>query len=150
MMNSGQDNVCENNIFVDARDKQIQYSNYSKKGTGNRLFRNLFVFHNPKSQIGLEGQPGPEFLNTDYNLWWCPGAALDLKPFQKDGREQHSVIADLLFVDPAHDDYRLRPASPAFALGFKPIDLSQVGLRGYQGPRAWSEGLFLPKTRDGR
>ncbi|MEI6503859.1 MAG: right-handed parallel beta-helix repeat-containing protein, partial [Armatimonadota bacterium] len=29
MMNSGQDNVWENNIFVDARDKQIQYSNYS-------------------------------------------------------------------------------------------------------------------------
>ena len=29
-----------------------------------------------------------------------------------------------------NDDYTLRPESPAFKLGFKPIDLSRVGLRG--------------------
>jgi parallel beta-helix repeat protein len=141
MMNSGRDNLWENNIFVDARDKQIQYSNYSKTGTGNRLFRSIFVYHNPKTQTGLEGQPGPEFLNTDYNLWWCPAASVPLKAFQDAGREKHSLVADPLFVDAAHDDYRLRPESPAFSLGFKPIDLSKVGLRGYPGPRAWPDNL---------
>jgi len=35
-----------------------------------------------------------------------------------------------LFVDLENDDYSLKPESPAFKVGFKPIDLSQVGLRG--------------------
>jgi len=38
------------------------------------------------------------------------------------------VIADPLFVDPARDNYTLRPESPAFKLGFEPIDTSTVGL----------------------
>jgi hypothetical protein len=80
----------------------------------------------------------------------CPEAPVLLKPFQEAGRELHSVVADPLFVDPAHDDYRLRPASPAFPLGFKPIDLGQVGLRGYQGPRAWPDGLALSRVSSGR
>jgi hypothetical protein len=39
------------------------------------------------------------------------------------------AIADPLFVDPAHDDYRLRPESPAWKLGFHQVDLSQIGIR---------------------
>ena len=33
-------------------------------------------------------------------------------------------------VDPAGEDYALRPDSPALELGFKPIDTTRVGLRG--------------------
>ena len=32
------------------------------------------------------------------------------------------------FMDPAKKDFRLRPDSPAWKLGFKPIDLTDVGL----------------------
>jgi hypothetical protein len=39
------------------------------------------------------------------------------------------VIADPLFVDPLNYDFRLRPESPAFKLGFQPIDTSAVGPR---------------------
>jgi hypothetical protein len=38
------------------------------------------------------------------------------------------VDADPHFVDPAAGDYRLREDSPAFALGFKPLPLRQIGL----------------------
>ena len=41
-----------------------------------------------------------------------------------------AIVADPLFADSAHDDYSLKPESPAFKLGFKPIDLSRVGIRG--------------------
>ena len=34
-----------------------------------------------------------------------------------------------MFVDPAHDDYRLRPESPALKFGFQPIDVTQIGPR---------------------
>ena len=43
------------------------------------------------------------------------------------GQDRHSVVADPQFVDAAKDDYRLRPESPAFALGFKPIPVDQIG-----------------------
>ena len=45
------------------------------------------------------------------------------------GFDTHSLLADPLFVDPARDDYRLRPESPAFKLGFQPIDMSRIGIR---------------------
>jgi len=32
-------------------------------------------------------------------------------------------------VDAANDDYRLKPESPAFKLGFKPIPVEKIGPR---------------------
>jgi hypothetical protein len=43
------------------------------------------------------------------------------------GQDRNSLIADPLFVNPAKDDYRLRPNSPAFKLGFKPIPVEKIG-----------------------
>jgi len=42
--------------------------------------------------------------------------------------EADSIIADPLFTDPGNHDYSLREDSPALALGFKPIDVSEIGL----------------------
>ena len=38
------------------------------------------------------------------------------------------MIADPRFVDPAHDNYALRPDSPALKLGFEPFDTGKAGL----------------------
>ncbi len=43
------------------------------------------------------------------------------------GLDEHSRIADPLFVNVAEDDYRLQPESPAFALGFEAIPVEQIG-----------------------
>lgn len=43
------------------------------------------------------------------------------------GQDAHSVIADPLFRDAAKDDYRLKPESPAFKLGFEPIPVEKIG-----------------------
>jgi len=42
------------------------------------------------------------------------------------GYDKTSVFADPRFSDPGSDDFRLRPESPAYALGFKDLDLSRV------------------------
>ena len=43
------------------------------------------------------------------------------------GNDQHSLVADPLFVNAAQDDYRLKPDSPAFKLGFQPIPVEKIG-----------------------
>ena len=47
--------------------------------------------------------------------------------WQLRGADQHSLVAHPLFVDPDKDDYRLKPESPAFKLGFKPIPVEKIG-----------------------
>ena len=54
---------------------------------------------------------------------------IPLAEWRKMGFDTHSVIADPLFVNPANDDYRLKPESPALKLGFVPIDVSKIGIR---------------------
>jgi len=45
------------------------------------------------------------------------------------GFDTDSVVADPMFVDPDHNDYRLKPDSPAIRLGFVPIAIDRIGIR---------------------
>ena len=47
--------------------------------------------------------------------------------WQAAGEDRNSLVADPRFVNPAKDDYRLRPDSPAWKLGFKPIPVEKIG-----------------------
>ncbi len=54
---------------------------------------------------------------------------LTLDDFKAAGLEDGSVIADPLFRDAANYDFTLADNSPAKLIGFKPIDISDVGAR---------------------
>jgi len=45
------------------------------------------------------------------------------------GFDTDSTIADLKFTDPRNGDFTLAEDSPAYAMGFKKIDISDVGPR---------------------
>lgn len=69
------------------------------------------------------------------NLYWnrvpdslkFPGG-VDFATWQKNsGQDQDSKVADPKFKDPTAGDFTLPPDSPAWDIGFKPIDLSRVG-----------------------
>ena len=49
--------------------------------------------------------------------------------WQGAGWDKHSLVADPMFVDWQHDDFRLKPESPAFKIGFKAIPVEQIGVR---------------------
>jgi len=69
------------------------------------------------------------------NLYWQEGNSqpkfgpLNWAQWQGRGMDAGSIIADPLFVDPAKNDFHLKPESPALKLGFEPFDLSEVGPR---------------------
>jgi parallel beta-helix repeat protein len=52
---------------------------------------------------------------------------------QAQGFDRSSLVADPLFAAPEKDDWRLKPDSPAFKLGFQPIPIDKIGP--YQDPR---------------
>ena len=117
--------------------------------SGNRFERNIICYRNPQAKLyTLRRNDFPEENVFDYNLVWHFGQALDTDyPPPENGRktaeaaeisdtweawrtagfDAHSVVADPLFVDPDQGDYRLRPESPAFKLGFKAIPVEQIG-----------------------
>jgi parallel beta-helix repeat protein len=142
MVNGGWDNRIENNIFANGRDHLIYLSNYLGKYRGNRLLRNIIYSDiDPAGTVQLTGwQPDLDFL-IDFNLYWlCSDAppqfsAGPWEMWRQWGFDNHSLVADPLFMDVTAEDFRLKPGSPAIQLGFKLIDVSKIGLKGYVPPK---------------
>ena len=69
---------------------------------------------------------------ADYNLYFHAGdpdwGRQHLQRERKNSIETHSVAADPMFVNVEKGDFRLKPGSPALKLGFKPIDMTKIGL----------------------
>ena len=109
---------------------------------GNRIHRNIIYYSDPEAMLYKYRGGATRFLDDfecDGNLVWHKGGPLlvgGLKdvPAEKQwetwremGFDRNSIVADPLFVDPENGDYRLRPNSPAFKLGFKPIPVEKIG-----------------------
>ncbi len=72
--------------------------------------------------------PDRTVAQSDYNLIFnSPDGPAYLAGRRAAGFEAHSLLADPLFVDAASGDYRLKPGSPAWKLGFLPVDLGRIG-----------------------
>jgi hypothetical protein len=102
-----------------------------------------YTFHaHPKDKSGT--QTLTNTFEFDWNLYFNPAKKRDeikwagstWAEWQERGKDRHSQYADPLFTNPEQGDFTLRPESPAFASGFQPIDLSQVGPRIKTGPQA--------------
>ncbi|MGB4726345.1 MAG: right-handed parallel beta-helix repeat-containing protein [Thermogutta sp.] len=102
----------------------------------NRFVRNIIYYHEPNAFAYKLRRLRLEHFECDNNILWHQGGSvlisLDDKPrtfqeWQQLGFDLHSLVADPKFVDPAKDDYRLQPDSPAFQLGFQPIPVEKIG-----------------------
>lgn len=143
-----EDCLVENNIFVDSSGSQFDVA-MAPAARGNRFVRNIAYYHNPEAAMLRttrdyryhKKQTNDGLKECDYNLYYLVGGGplklvgVESQTFEQwraKGYDQHSVVSDPLFVDPAAGDYRLKPESPALALGFKPIPYERIGLAGFK------------------
>ena len=108
------------------------------KMQNNSFHRNIIYYRDPKRAAYRHRKLPLDKTHVDYNVIYSsgqpvvcglPGVKRDQQwaEWQKLGLDVHSVVADPQFVDPEHDDYRLKPTSPALELGFKPIPMDEIG-----------------------
>ena len=135
----GRENIVRNNIFAFGSEGVIAYTRLEDH-VGFLFERNIVLTNG--------GQPlftgfGMGHIESDMNVFWAAdGQPLEYAPdlrnretrvplesLREKGYDLCSVVADPLLRDPAHGDFTLDPASPALKMGFKPIDMSQVGIR---------------------
>jgi len=128
----GKENRIQNNIFAFAQDQQIQRTR-TEDHISFFFERNIVYWDNDSPLLGSNWKDNN--FRLDHNVYWHAGGkpvtfpgGLTLQQWQEGrGQDKSSVIADPQFVDPQHGDFRLKPDSPALAVGFKPFDVSAAG-----------------------
>jgi hypothetical protein len=148
--------VVENNIFVDSSKSQV-YLLLGGEMSGQRFCRNIITYTAEDADYMRLNAIGkfdiaPVFDELNANLIMTPGGAAttfsgvpgeaiermgeasriddpSMSWWHSLGFDTTTVYADPKFVDPDNDDYTLAPDSPAFDIGFEPIDTSQIGIR---------------------
>ncbi len=143
-VHGGANNQIENNIIVDGHDHQLRLQPRDDYMKGNTFRHNIVSYARPEAQLifSWRNQAGM-FTICDENLYWLRGGDLrqltagitPAGPWAKwlaAGHDRKSQVADPLFVDAAKDDYRLKPESPAWALGFERIPVERIGPAGLQ------------------
>jgi len=143
----GRDNLVENNIFVDCKpalhiDARGMGVKFNYGATTHQPLRlkempyqqSPWKEHYPELVNMLDDEPEkPKNNRVVRNI--CVGGRWD--DVAKQARpltvlEPNFLEGDPLFVDAGKHDFRLRPDSPAWRMGFKPIPIEKIGL--YQDP----------------
>lgn len=151
-VNSAREITVRNNIFALGRLNQISRNRmephksfyfeqnivYWTEGDllDGRMGDESYMFYfRPGSRRG--SREVTSTYEMDYNLYFNPNQALEnmdfdgsgLAGWQERGKDNHSMFTDPLFEDAEGYDFRLKPGSPAFGLGFKAINMENVGPR---------------------
>ncbi|MFM2212679.1 MAG: hypothetical protein RL639_1873, partial [Verrucomicrobiota bacterium] len=123
-----------NNVFAFSEEYQVKRA----RAEEHRSFtfeKNIVIFDRGELLGGNWNGTTANFLNRG-NVYWNVSARpvtftdkkLPLAAWQQTGQDVGSLVADPLFVDAAKRDFRLRPGSPALALGILSIDVSAMGV----------------------
>jgi len=131
----GGTNGVVNNIFAFGRDFQLNRTK-TEPHLSLTVMRNIVYFDSGTTIVGA-WTPGQCQLDSNLYFDARPGATPDrltfegfsLQQWRALGYDQHSLIADPLFRAPRQYDFELSSNSPAFRIGFQPIDLSTAGPR---------------------
>ena len=136
----GRMNTVRNNIFAYAGGQLCRVSRFEQHLS--IIFEQNIMYTDGCPVYGIQDRHFEEStIACGRNLIWGENAApvmmhkgdedrdLCLADFQAHGLEQDSIIADPKFADPKNRDFTLACDSPAWEMGFAPIDVSDVGPR---------------------
>ena len=131
----GAGNTVQNNIFAwneqNGVIRTVRANVFNVRSSLNVVANIVLTDRGDLASAGVRGVEGV-WAN---NLWFDPNgeAKLDGLTWEKwraCGKEVNGRYADPKFVDARNFDFRLKPDSPAFALGFQPFDYTRAGVRG--------------------
>jgi hypothetical protein len=142
LIGGGRDNRICNNIMVDCKygmhidARALGWAKGSVNGTMTQRLKAvpyespLWRERYPWLAKTLDDDPGvPKGNVVERNIsWHCTFDRINPKAKEFGTIRDNLTDEDPRFVDPARDDYRLRPDSPAWKLGFKPIPWDRIGL----------------------
>jgi hypothetical protein len=126
----GKENLVRNNIFAHGEELQV-YRSRQEEHVGFRFERNIVYWTNG-SPLVMSSADQIFFDNNCYGgvtEAQFKVAQMNWPQWRSWKQDVHSVLADPKLADPANDDYRVTPDSPAIKLGFEPFDTSDVGPR---------------------
>jgi parallel beta-helix repeat protein len=143
MLQGGKDNNVFNNIIVGDGYQAIVVKNFADNSTGLRFERNIVCLR--EGNLFGCGNISRKMLRCDKNLyfhlhhkpmnifWWSRWQSgewwtVNLEAWEKSGFDENSIVDDPLFAGQKKDNFRLKAGSPAFRLGFEPIDVKKMGL----------------------
>lgn len=146
----GKDNIVRNNIFAFGRKGGILWSEVIEDHVGFTFERNIII--SDYAPIYSCAPNADNYFVEDSNLFWDYTLKEQLISFNsvfedrteawmeysknnnkrsmiEHGYYTNAVFADPLFADPFNYDFTLAEDSPAWDIGFEPIDVSDVGPR---------------------
>ncbi len=138
----GRDNVIRNNIF--AFSSEVQVKRTRAEAHRSFTFENNLVVLDRGELLGGNWSGTTANILLKGNLYWdyrgrpvtFTAKQLTFSAWQQTGQDAGSLVADPLFENAAARDFRLTANSPALALGFKPIDITTMGVTGDPAWRA--------------
>ena len=147
-MHYGRECIVRNNIFAFGRKGQVSLSK-AEEHVAFTLERNIIISAGAPFVHGYYAwSPEQQVIRSEGNIFWdvsagagvaekrfahINGRVWSLDEWRALGYDGDSIVADPLFADAAGRDFTLAEDSPAFKLGFRPIDLSDVGPRQRRG-----------------
>ena len=140
----GRENIVRNNIFAFGREAQVRLGR-DEEHIAYTFEKNIVITDGlPLYTGGRRWKVERTVIRCDLNLFWdvsgtpmlsgstphgLPQSEYTMEQWQKLGYDLHSIIADPKCRDLSRFDFTLDDDSPALSLGFKPIDMSDVGPR---------------------
>ena len=135
-------NIIQNNILaMPGRSVMNRSGDAGRLDQTGVFYRNIFYYDSRKAKLFHADKWANFDVVMDFNLYYdVSGKPVSFLGMTREEWQKHkywaklrpkmdSITADPKFVDPAKGDYRLKPDSPAFELGFQPLDLKDVGIR---------------------
>jgi parallel beta-helix repeat protein len=148
LLHAAVNNVITNNIFVDSKKSDLVFSASCIAGAkawrdfnqpGNRFTKNVIYNTQPAdiviymiTETDANAVAHMNVASADYNLFYTThpeNKNWNISWWKKTyGFDQSSSADDPLFVDYAHQNFKLKENSPAYKLGFKQIPVEKIGL----------------------